>query len=468
MAFNQNKINLVPKYDYNRTWYEDENGLLKGKWSYKESKELDNLGNKMIELYFSEYQKYIPITISGLFYQIFSCQKYDCIIKACGDIYITKIKEKYGVIDRNEKEILPVIYESIRPVVRYSEFLEDYLLLFIVKCEKGMFLYNYNYNTESKPYETLIRYNDDYYIFKKDNKHGLISIFGTEILPALYNYYRHGSNWRKWLSNRFKGKYCNVFVENNLLFGEFEIEDKIYYKINVYSHNRNNYIYITEENGKYGLVSENGKIIENPILDDIITLDSRDSMGYLFAYIEHPFRRINDLLFVIAKLNNKYRLYDIVSGKCILENCENIRYFYSLIFSRKGGHGIIEFLKNGEKGYVSTEGEIIDTRKYDKVILEDGKFRVQKNNKVGLLYISGQEFIPCVYDDILKIDEYNYTLIKDGEKIEYSIEDELDTTTHYSDYESQHYDIYDGAYGYSDEEIDTIFDGEPDAYWNID
>lgn len=49
----------------------------------------------------------------------------------------------------------------------------------------------------------------------------------------------------------------------------------------------------------------------------------------------------------------------------------------------------------------------------------------------------------------------------------------------YYDYED-YYDEYDeceseyaGTYAhdvmnYTDEEIDTIFDGEPDAYWNID
>ena len=39
--------------------------------------------------------------------------------------------------------------------------------------------------------------------------------------------------------------------------------------------------------------------------------------------------------------------------------------------------------------------------------------------------------------------------------------------------DSQTYGRYAGTYaqdvaGYSDDEIDTIFDGEPDAYWNID
>ena len=43
----------------------------------------------------------------------------------------------------------------------------------------------------------------------------------------------------------------------------------------------------------------------------------------------------------------------------------------------------------------------------------------------------------------------------------------------YLGYEPQHYSEYAGSYaqdemGYSDEDIDTIFDGDPSAYWNID
>ena len=43
----------------------------------------------------------------------------------------------------------------------------------------------------------------------------------------------------------------------------------------------------------------------------------------------------------------------------------------------------------------------------------------------------------------------------------------------YSYNEEPTYDKYNGSWaqdemGYSDDDIDTIFDGEPDAYWNID
>ena len=41
------------------------------------------------------------------------------------------------------------------------------------------------------------------------------------------------------------------------------------------------------------------------------------------------------------------------------------------------------------------------------------------------------------------------------------------------DYEQPTYERYNGSYaqdveGWSDQDIDDVFDGEPDAYWNID
>ena len=44
--------------------------------------------------------------------------------------------------------------------------------------------------------------------------------------------------------------------------------------------------------------------------------------------------------------------------------------------------------------------------------------------------------------------------------------------SYYDDYD-EYEDEYAGTYahdveGFSDDDIDTIFDGDPDAYWNID
>lgn len=63
-----------------------------------------------------------------------------------------------------------------------------------------------------------------------------------------------------------------------------------------------------------------------------------------------------------------------------------------------------------------------------------------------------------------KIEEYEY--IKEA-----AAREESSVETGY--YEYQTYERYSGSYaqnemGYSDDDIDTIFEGDPDAYWNID
>lgn len=63
-----------------------------------------------------------------------------------------------------------------------------------------------------------------------------------------------------------------------------------------------------------------------------------------------------------------------------------------------------------------------------------------------------------IYDD----DEYDDEKYDDGDYDDYS-----------HDFEVPTYDRYNGSYaqdemGYNDDDIDTIFDGDPEAYWNID
>lgn len=71
------------------------------------------------------------------------------------------------------------------------------------------------------------------------------------------------------------------------------------------------------------------------------------------------------------------------------------------------------------------------------------------------------------YRDIYDDEEYNDEEYNDEEY------DGGDYDDYSHDYEEQTYDRYNGSYaqdemGYSDDDIDTIFDGDPEAYWNID
>ena len=88
---------------------------------------------------------------------------------------------------------------------------------------------------------------------------------------------------------------------------------------------------------------------------------------------------------------------------------------------------------------------------------------------------SGSVRIPCENDEI-RYEWGRVFLIKDGQEKEETIRDLLSLPKGRSTQlgnEPHHYSEYAGSYaqdemGYSDEDIDTIFDGDPSAYWNID
>ena len=87
------------------------------------------------------------------------------------------------------------------------------------------------------------------------------------------------------------------------------------------------------------------------------------------------------------------------------------------------------------------------------------------------------EEIQVIFPDFLK-SKGLLELIKERQEEYYCDgpywEDELEKENKYREYEeTDTYERYAGSYaqdemGYSDDEIDTIFDGDPSAYWNID
>lgn len=80
----------------------------------------------------------------------------------------------------------------------------------------------------------------------------------------------------------------------------------------------------------------------------------------------------------------------------------------------------------------------------------------------------GSIILKCDYDEIIQIYGYKIQAKFNNEIIEIKRTDYIVTDYNVTSYERKHYDRYGGYQGYSDEDIDTIFDGDPDAYWNID
>ncbi len=105
--------------------------------------------------------------------------------------------------------------------------------------------------------------------------------------------------------------------------------------------------------------------------------------------------------------------------------------------------------------------------------------------KWGIINENGEEVLPVIYDDVWKFfgkNRYTTKVVKDGKSFNVRLSDlnpvlsgrvnHLESSYDYDDY-SSHYGEFAGTYaqdvmGYSDDVINDAFDGDPEAYWNID
>lgn len=430
---NTQKISIVKKYGPFCCWYEDENNILKGEWGGFKQLECEEAGETKFLIYYSERKKYIPINEYGFFYDKFDCRKYDGVYNIYKNLYITEKNGKYGLVDENDCDLLHTCYNSIRHVIEIEKY--D---LFLVASETGMFLYNYSLRLESVLYEEIKEYGREQLVFRLKEKYGIIDLRGNIILDARYEYNN------KMLYGVFKGNKYGVCVKNNLLNGRFPIDNSVsYMHFADYA--------VTYKNGKYGILYRN-HIVEDNILDDII-INKINGKGFeccKWKYI------------VIAKKDNKYRMYNVAAERCLVADCDEISYVY-----KKGRFSHVIFVKDGNIGYVTKRVEVLDKSEFDDIKIVDDFFMLSRAGKVGVMYKEGGELFPCIYDKITRKDSETFILVKDGIEEEYRIESTKKIQRIYEP-EPRHYDRFGGIYGYSDEDIDTIFDGDPSAYWNID
>ena len=147
-------------------------------------------------------------------------------------------------------------------------------------------------------------------------------------------------------------------------------------------------------------------------------------------------------------------------------------------------------LKSYDNGYcvVNHNGNIVIPYGEYAIIdgFTNGYARVKKNRKYGIVNTKGQIVLPVEYDNIWSF--YQRTelrstriIMKGMDNLRFNFatgklnEPNINHIRQYNtndDY-GRHYGEYAGTYaqdvaGYSDDVINDAFDGEPDAYWNID
>lgn len=458
------KIRIERQYGY----YSDVNGVLKGEWGgYEKLNEKGPNGESLYQIYYNRFSRRIIINEFGYFYNMFSCQKYDAVLLLTPNFFICEKNNRLGIIDKDGKDVLNVVYNDIS----LHEPFSDKLQLLTVTTETGKFLFNLLSGKKSDVYDNIILnydealygiYNLNGVIYQMGEKYGLMNLDGEILLHPIYFY----NKFERRLILDFQGSRFPISVRNGLLYDKIPANKyDLCFKV---GHEIMAEFYITQTKSKYGLLNWKGECVSEPQYDDIILYKEKYGVKVCRTAYSGPNGSVNTL-FVICKKNRKFSLYNLQDGKCIISGCEKMEY-------KKGWYGLyIKYEKHRNLGYVTVAGIIVSKEEYESITTTSYNFIVSKGGKFGALNGEGLEIAPCKYDAI-ECNDYGELVAKTKEKdiILNPIPKDIDDS-YYDEYEYERptYDRYSGSFaqdemGWSDDDIDTVLDGDPDAYWNID
>lgn len=169
---------------------------------------------------------------------------------------------------------------------------------------------------------------------------------------------------------------------------------------------------------------------------------------------------------------------------------ENFNRGYARVKSFRGDIRAVtidgqDFWEAPKWGIIDTYGCVIVPVEYDEIWkLHEGynrmvmykdplKPRYSRNLLEALKSYGGKPKKGSEYFDVRDGRIYSAPFSQEPSDSDFDYDADVDDYENGYDYDERHYEEYAGTYaqdveGYSDEEIDAIFDGEPDAYWNID
>lgn len=153
---------------------------------------------------------------------------------------------------------------------------------------------------------------------------------------------------------------------------------------------------------------------------------------------------------------------------------------------RSGGKTL--YTKNISGIWTEQGSLILDPQDINNIVKEDQKQNPSQFAKWGIINEQGEEVLPVEYDEVWNFygkNRLSTKAVKNGvtteaffSQLNPSIQSHNKTSVSYFDrpnfdYSERRYDEYAGSYaqdvmGYDDDTIGDAFDGEPDAYWNID
>lgn len=235
---------------------------------------------------------------------------------------------------------------------------------------------------------------------------------------------------------------------------------------------------------RIGFVNHKGEVIVHP----------KYSMYYGDIYDETDYIKVAIIeTFGFSRSGGKVATYKrSLYGLLDKNGVEKIKPIYLSMSCSIGGDELLLTVQRNDRkwGVIDVKGnEVIPFGKYDWMDGFDHGFarvklgRNQKNpeEKWGIINIQGEEILPVEYSNIWNFynkNRYTVRIEKDGVSSDFTLRYKPKDCTSYRNCDSRdnygtHYGEFSGSYaqdvmGYSDDVINDAFEGDPDAYWNID
>lgn len=171
-----------------------------------------------------------------------------------------------------------------------------------------------------------------------------------------------------------------------------------------------NYSYYTSyENGKFGVINNDGETVIEPSYDEMISIPNNSRPIFICTYDVND----SDGTYKTKAINEKNE--EILTGYDQIEAIDNYDSKQNIWYE----DNVLRVSKNGKYGLINFEGQEVCACEYDEITALKGvtsNFLVKKDGKFGLVNEKGQTIINTEYKNILTL--------KDGYKNEYIITSE--------------------------------------------
>lgn len=354
------------------------------------------------------------------------------IIATIAGILINQMQYVYDIEDIEEINYSIFIHEDKYGVIdKTGEVVIEpiYNAIQIPNPSKPIFICIGEYNRETKQYETTVFNDNNEKLFTNYELVQAISV-QTNIESTPYE--------KNTLTYKKDGKYGLISIEGK------EITEPIYDEISSIHYKEGSFL--VKQNEKVGVVNLKGKVVIKPEYDTITSdnyynketknkttgfiVSQKTEEGYRYGYINYLGRAILKPIYTelerVIEIANEKELYFIAfkDGQAgLLKNKKQILNYEYEDIQYSSLNSVFVVQRNSKQGVVSREGATIVNTEYDNILFGGMYINAQKGETTYLFELNGTSVENKDIVSKTKIENTNYYITVDKNDI-YSVVDE--------------------------------------------